>query len=444
MTDAGPVEEVEARFSAALRQAGSRVSLLCDADGIVLAVTGNVTDLTGYHPDELVGTEIFEWYADPAHQAYSRAGFASRRESLKRTAAEWGVVTRTVRVRRRDGGVATVEATPTPLRVVPEVQGVLLEWVPIPDRTPLADAVDAVALGLPAGHTLALVARLVESMFAEALVGVAALRDGVWDAVVLPAAAGAEDLPGLLPGPEDPGWDVSWRRVEPALPPLPGTDQPLEVAAIPLRITAHSGLLGALLVARHTVHPVSVFSAPATNLLQVALRMATLTLASELATAELRAAAECDPLTGAANRSGLERHAAALAADGSSEVTLLFIDLDDFKLVNDRYGHEAGDRVLVEVAERIRRTVRQDDLVCRYGGDEFAVLVGGRLAGAGRQRVLDGLRSAMEHPVRFGDLLIPVRASIGIGHGPAERLEDLLRNSDGELYRDKRRRKAAG
>ena len=93
---------------------------------------------------------------------------------------------------------------------------------------------------------------------------------------------------------------------------------------------------------------------------------------------QLRYQAFHDPLTGLANRllfrDRLE-HAAALRQREGRVLTVLFLDLDDFKLVNDRLGHAAGDALLVDVAERLRACLRQGDTVARLGGDEFAVLL---------------------------------------------------------------------
>ena len=97
----------------------------------------------------------------------------------------------------------------------------------------------------------------------------------------------------------------------------------------------------------------------------------------ERAAAEARSHATIDPLTAAVNRRGLEDAAVALLHDGRRRATTvgaIMLDIDDFKAINDGFGHQAGDRVLQEVCAAIRSCVRSDDIVARLGGEEFAVL----------------------------------------------------------------------
>jgi GGDEF domain-containing protein len=99
--------------------------------------------------------------------------------------------------------------------------------------------------------------------------------------------------------------------------------------------------------------------------------------AFERATAEARAHATIDPLTAAVNRRGLEDAAVALLHDGRRRaltVGAIMLDVDDFKAINDAFGHQAGDRVIQEVCAAIRSCVRSEDIVARLGGEEFAVL----------------------------------------------------------------------
>ena len=144
------------------------------------------------------------------------------------------------------------------------------------------------------------------------------------------------------------------------------------------------------------------------------------------ANAQLSELSERDALTGLANRRHFQ---AALRARGSLAAldgTLMLIDIDHFKLINDRFGHAAGDAVLVEVARRLRASLRDDDLIVRWGGEEFLLLV--RTV----QRVeVDALverllQAVAALPVAHGALRVPVSASIGFASFPLERAQLAL------------------
>jgi diguanylate cyclase (GGDEF)-like protein len=159
---------------------------------------------------------------------------------------------------------------------------------------------------------------------------------------------------------------------------------------------------------------------------------------------QLRHQAFHDPLTGLANRllfrDRLE-HAAALRQREGAVLTVLFLDLDDFKSVNDKLGHAAGDALLVDVAERLRACLRQGDTVARLGGDEFAVLLED---GSGSQdRLAARIVDSMEVDFQLGTHRVQVSASVGVAtvtaDGPPGLVSDrLLHCADVAMYAAKR------
>jgi diguanylate cyclase len=157
----------------------------------------------------------------------------------------------------------------------------------------------------------------------------------------------------------------------------------------------------------------------------------------------LRHNASHDPLTGLLNREGLgERVTAALAKPADqSDVALLLVDLDDFKTVNDTLGHAAGDRLLVEVATRLRVAAKPHEVVARLGGDEFAVMLRGA-TGADAELLGRFILASLNHPVTIAGQDLRVQASAGAA--AAARDDDfisLLRNADIALYEAKDRGK---
>ncbi|MDQ3317658.1 MAG: GGDEF domain-containing protein [Actinomycetota bacterium] len=154
-----------------------------------------------------------------------------------------------------------------------------------------------------------------------------------------------------------------------------------------------------------------------------------------------------DPLTDLPNRRLLrDRLGQALShaeRDGSA-VAVLYLDLEGFKAVNDSLGHEAGDRVLVGVAERLKRCIRPQDTAARLGGDEFTVLLE-ELADAGdATRIAERISQSLTSPFDLGETTASVRSSIGISLGgpDVEDPADLLRLADLAMYQAKTEGKA--
>jgi len=157
---------------------------------------------------------------------------------------------------------------------------------------------------------------------------------------------------------------------------------------------------------------------------------------------ELRHQAFHDGLTGLANRalfSDRVEHALARSIRTGSIIGVLFVDLDDFKTVNDRFGHQAGDQLLRSIAERIVAILRPGDTAARLGGDEFAILLEDLHGQDDARLVAERLIHAIRTPTRLGDVDALVGASIGIALSTAggELAPDLLRNADFAMYRAK-------
>jgi diguanylate cyclase (GGDEF)-like protein len=151
-----------------------------------------------------------------------------------------------------------------------------------------------------------------------------------------------------------------------------------------------------------------------------------------------------DPLTGLANRAVLiEQLERALARLGRHPegLAVVFLDIDDFKAVNDVFGHACGDGVLVELAARLRANVRPEDVVARLGGDEFVLLFEGRAdAGADAQALAERIRLLAAEPmlVEGRELHVTISAGLAVVRLPGRCAEQVLAEADSAMYRAKR------
>ena len=202
---------------------------------------------------------------------------------------------------------------------------------------------------------------------------------------------------------------------------LPGPDEPL-------------GLL--------TLYRSAAFKEPELERIEAALPLLMLSLRNALAYRSAVASALTDPLTAIGNRAALASSGRAqveLAHRHSLPMSLLLVDIDYFKRINDSYGHARGDAVLRSLARTLARTIRRSDHVFRYGGEEFVVMlahtdVGGAQTMAERIRILVAANRELNREIPEG-----VTVSIGVGTLRADdTLESLCERADSALYRAKR------
>lgn len=165
--------------------------------------------------------------------------------------------------------------------------------------------------------------------------------------------------------------------------------------------------------------------------------------------AQLRRAALYDPLTGLPNRSLFMEHMGRAFARAKRspgyEFCVLFIDLDGFKAVNDRWGHAMGDALLTKVAARLKAHLRDNDTAVRFGGDEFAVLVDGVTSDEMASAIVERLHEQLSVAYQIDGAQVRVSATIGIASSttPYQTPEEMVRDADAAMYRSKRAERRA-
>ncbi|MEU4160761.1 GGDEF domain-containing protein [Actinoplanes sp. NPDC026670] len=170
----------------------------------------------------------------------------------------------------------------------------------------------------------------------------------------------------------------------------------------------------------------------------VMVRIARLSRARREAEVALHLMATSDPLTGLPNRAAcVDRIDAELASDPAG-LAVLFCDLDGFKPVNDRLGHAAGDALLIEVSDHLRAGLRENDLVSRFGGDEFVIVC----RGPGSVEVMvDRIRALVARTLPVGAEQVRIGVSVGVAHSaPGDSTDDVLTRADLAMYEAKKRK----
>jgi diguanylate cyclase (GGDEF)-like protein/excisionase family DNA binding protein len=219
---------------------------------------------------------------------------------------------------------------------------------------------------------------------------------------------------------------------------VPGTPTDEDEAMIVAPIHGHDGVVGSLNLYRTGRR----FEADDLELTRLFANHVAIALENARVHDRLLNAARTDPLTGLPNRrlfTERVEQARARRARHGGRIAVLFLDLDGFKLVNDGLGHAAGDAVLIQVGERLRSVLREEDTVARLGGDEFGVLLEDIVDTSDAVAASERLSAAIAEPIEAEGRRWSVRASIGVAVGSdrATSADELLRNADTAMYRAK-------
>ncbi|MCU1359002.1 MAG: diguanylate cyclase [Ilumatobacteraceae bacterium] len=418
-----------------LNRQGGQFALLLDANFDIVWQSESMSmqgwdDLVGHnavehvHPDDLelvLQTMVEVQLTDDVHQA---PDLAYAPESAD------------VRLVDSHGVWRTYEVVTFNHLADPQINAVLCVGRLIRDRSDMAKAIELLGTGAEVDDVLPVIARLADHSVGGQTRASIARRHGPNTLSV--TAAGEPPIDKRLADAAELVWTLGLTE-----PTIAGLDDPRlahladtarsagfrVVFLLPIEAPASDEIIGAMAVwGRTTVD----FQAGSQAPLHIALRLAALAIADHRTKRELRWAAAHDPLTGLVNRAEFARRLDALARD---DVVLLYIDLDDFKPINDAYGHPVGDAVLIEVGQRIAQVIGPDDVVGRLGGDEFAVVCPATDDPLRGRFLADQIVSAIHRPIRHNGLNLSVGASVGVAIGAQPLIPALLmQQADEALY----------
>ena len=452
----------DARYPAAplpFLEATADAALIVDAGGLVVYANDRMQHLSGYAPEELIGHPVEMLVPIDAREVHRGSRRRYVTDGLVRRDMGTGIATRLL---RRDRTELPVDIALTPLFA--DGRHVVLAAVrDMSDRQALvaaledserwlrsqSDVLEKVARNAPleltlralaqaaaarsrgAGCTVHILdehAQVLRLRAAEALDAGYAAR--VAEFAPEDAFCTEGDVPDIAASP-------AWVRLR----------EPAEKAGVRAFTCARvvkpgtAELIG--IVALHRPEPRSATSTEVTTL-ESAARLVAVAVDHEIARSALSYAATHDQLTGLPNRflllDRLERVLPQRRHGTSMHVGIVFLDLDQFKLVNDSLGHSVGDRLLVAVGRRIAESVRPSDTLARFGGDEFVVLCERVTDELHVVRIAQRLLDSLQQPITVDGHVITVSASAGVSidlGDPPDDAETMIREADAAMYRAK-------
>ena len=410
-----------------------RFVLLCDHELKLKWISESAVEILGCPISDALDTYAWDWvHPEDTHSVMLEL----LKESRMPTALSFGytkhdIPSFRVRLKRADGTYFPCDFLSRNLFFDAATQAFVLHGTPAPTHSQ-DDIIDRIVTGETTDAVLQMICAYAEQLLSGSI---AAIRVGASGRVVGASLSDDVDLLGTSVHASytaQTGQPLTLSREQlaasdPLLPWLTTTGRQLWTAPV-VRPVANQ-LLGVLVLAPNGE---ADRGTPTEGLIKSISRLVSLALSVGKTTERLRHAAEHDPLTGLANRA---RFDAVLHDLGDDDVAILAIDLDDFKAINDKFGHYAGDAVLAEISSRLRGCVRDGDLAARIGGDEFAVICK-RCGGIeDAQRIAQRIIDALSEPIEFQGLKLKCSVSIGVaGRRPGQSTEAVLRHADALLY----------
>jgi diguanylate cyclase (GGDEF)-like protein/PAS domain S-box-containing protein len=442
-----------ARWGALLHHSHDMVSMY-DSDARFVFVSPSHERVLGYTVDELIGTSPIDFLHPDEREDVARAIAEQLRGDGHPTPVEH-------RFLHNDGSWRYLESVVVDLRTDPAINGILVNARDITDRRRVelvageqARILDGVARGVPLHATLDAVVEMIERWMPGGRGAVTRLDpdDGALRVAAAPNldSACVDALEGLSVGQEVKG-DYPARFYVVAL----GTDQRFLSATTVLRErgfrscwgcpvddpTGTRRIGGVMTLRRDDVEPNDADR----SIMELAAALAAVAVERDQASSRLAHQARHDALTGLPNRQlvvqRLHRIVSGEADDGTHSA-VLFLDVDRFKWLNDSVGHDAGDRLLVEMGARLQRALRPGDLVSRFGGDEFVMICERIESPAAAVEVGERVLDIVREPFTVDGSELVVTASIGIALVDDRPPEALLRDADAAMYWAKDRGRA--